>query len=252
MVFNGAIVGQDNFCHVAGFPINKDYLYEEGRAFTYQHENKAIVCYTPKRTGHALVSELRLDLIFSYHAPFDHIQVDETKITDFPFESESVKRIIIADYQTYLTIFPLHTSAPADFKPRCRIWVLQDHFMISFYNYHGAVRDFTREEMSATRNGFACIMETREHFPRLNDFLRFLDGIKLYERISSHVVRTVDFQIGAEAMVFSVDPIGERILQQTWNGSDDAAYHFQVETNAGDSERFCPKQLYADYPVQGK
>lgn len=249
MVFNGTIVGQDNFSHVAGFPVNKDYLYEEGRVFSYQHENKAIICYTPKRAGHTAVSELRLDLIFSYQAPFDHIQVDETEITDFFFKGEHVKRIVIADYHTYLAIFPLPASALTDFKPKYRIWVSQDHFMISFYNYHGAVRDFTREEMSTTHNGFACIVETREHFPHPNDFWRFLDDVELREAISSRAVRTVDFQIGKDKMAFSVDPISERILQRTWNGNDDAVYHFQVETNAKDSERFCPTQLYAEYPA---
>lgn len=246
MVFNGAAVGQDNFCHVAGFPINKDYLYEEGRAFTYQHENKAIVCYTPKRAGHAAVSELRLDLIFSYHAPFDHLRVDETEMMNSLFEAENVKRIVIADYQTYLAIFPLPASGLADFEPKCRLWASHDHFMISFYNCSGAVRDFTREEMSMTRNGFACLLETHEHFPRLDDFLKFLDGVKLNEAISSRGVRTVHFQIGADTMVFSIDPISERILQRTWNGKDDTVYHFQVETAAEDSERFCPKQLYAE------
>ncbi|RIK79569.1 hypothetical protein DCC62_05310 [candidate division KSB1 bacterium] len=246
MVFNGAVVGQDNFCHVAGFPINKDYLYEEGRAFTYQHENKAIVCYTPKRAGHAAVSELRFDLIFSHHAPFDHIQVNESEIVNSPFESENVRRIIIFDHRTYLAILPLPASGLADFKPKCRLWASHDHFMISFYNYRGAVRDFTREEMSMTRNGFACLLETLDHFPRLDDFLKFLDGVKLNEAISSRAVRTVEFQIGEKAMVFSIDPISERILARTWNGRDDAVYHFQIETNAGDSGRFCPKQLYAE------
>ncbi|MCK6560221.1 hypothetical protein L6R21_13575 [bacterium] len=246
MVFNGAVVGQDNFCHVAGFPINKDYLYEEGRAFTYQHENKAIVCNTPKRAGHAAVSELRLDLIFSYHAPFDHIQVDETVIAGFPREFENIERIVIADFHTYLAILPVPASGLAGFKPKNRLWVSQDHCMISFYNYQGTVRNFTREEMSATRNGFACLLETRDHFPRLKDFLKFLDSVKLNETISSRGVRTVNFQIGADAMVFSVDPISERILQRTWNGKDDTVYHFQVETAAEDSEQFCPKQLYAE------
>ncbi|NUM75804.1 hypothetical protein HUU40_15685 [candidate division KSB1 bacterium] len=246
MVFNGAVAGQDNFCHVAGFPINKDCLYEEGRAFTYQKENKAIVCYTPKRAGHAAVSELRHDLIFSYNAPFDHLRVDETEVMNFPFDAENVKRIVIADYQTYLAIFPLPASGLADFKPGCRLWASHDHFMISFYNYRGAVRDFTREEMSTTRNGFACLLETREHFPRLDDFLRFLDSVKLNETVSTRAVGTVEFEVCKDKMTFSVDPISERILQRTWNGKDDEVSHFQVETAAGDAERFRPKQLYAE------
>ena len=245
MVFNGAVVGQDNFCHVAGFPINKDYLYEEGRAFTYQHENQAIVCYAPKRAGHAAMSELRLDLIFSYHAPFDHIQVDEARIVNFPFESENARRIIISDHRTYLAILPLPASGLADFKPQCRLWASHDHFIISFYNYRGAVRDFTREEMSMTRNGFVSLLETRDHFPHLEDFLEYLDGIKLHETVSTRGVRTVKFEVCKDKMTFSVDPISERILQRTWNGKDDTVYHFQVETVAEDSERFCPKQLYA-------
>jgi hypothetical protein len=250
MVFNGAAVGQDTFCHVTGFPINKDYLYEEGRAFTYQHENKAIVCYAPKRAGHAAVSELRLDVIFSYHTPFDHIQVDDAKIVEFPFEREHVQRIIISDYQTYLAIFPLPANGLADFIPKCRLWASHDHFMISFYNYRGAVRNFTREEMSTTHNGFACLLETHERFPRLDDFLKSLDSVSLKETISSRAVRTVEFEVGKAKMTFSVDPISERILQRTWNGKDDTVYHFQVETDAGDSERFCPARLYAEYPAQ--
>ena len=63
-VYNDAVVGQSNLSHVPQGEIDESYLYEEGRCATYQHKNRAIVCYAPKRSGHYQVRSFRLDCIF--------------------------------------------------------------------------------------------------------------------------------------------------------------------------------------------
>ncbi|MBN1348694.1 hypothetical protein JXJ21_04730 [candidate division KSB1 bacterium] len=241
MVFNGAVVGQDNECHVCGFPITRDYLYEEGRLFSYQHRNKAIVCYAPKRAGHLAVRELRLDLIFTGQAAFDFLSVDRREVRELPFEFRAVGKIVIADFNTYIAILPI---PPSDDAPSGRIWHHEDHLIISFYNYQGPVMDLTREQMSQTRNGFACLLETRENFPELKDFQAYVENLGIEEELTAPFVRNVRFRIGADEMALSVDPVSERILRRMWNGQDDAVFHLEVETPAERSDIFSPKTIY--------
>lgn len=245
MVFNGSRFGQDNFCHVTGFQITKDYLYEEGRPFCFQHKNKAVLGYVPKRAGHADVTELRLDLIFSHHAPFDHFSVDDEEISSFPFQKKEFKKIMLADYQTYLAIFSLQPSLLADFQGKISIAPVDDFLILSIYNYQGDSMDFSKEMMSQTLNGVAFLAESRKNFPESQDFKKYVDSIRLSRKIEKPFIYQIKFQTKAEKMIFRFDPLSERIVERTWNGNDQTVYHFEVEAPDGADEVFLLNDLYS-------
>ncbi|MCU0644662.1 MAG: hypothetical protein MUC94_10410, partial [bacterium] len=244
MVFNGSRFGQDNFCHVTGFPITKDYLYEEGRPFSFQFKNKAIIGYVPKRVGHAGITELRLDLIFSHHVPFDYFSVDDEAISSFPFQKKDFKKIVIADYQTYLAIFSIQPSLLSDFQGKISIDRVDDFLIISIYSYQGERLDFLKEMMSQTINGFAFLAESKKNFPELQDFKKYIDSIGVSPKLEKPFIHQIKFQLEDKAMIFRFDPLSERIIERTWNGEDQTVYHFEIEAPVGLNEMFLLHDLY--------
>lgn len=244
MVFNGAVVGQANRCHVTGTAIGKDYLYEEGRAFVYQHRQIAMVCYHAKRPGHRAVRELRLDLIFSYHAPFDHLRAGGVEVQQLPHHLPLGETVLIADFRTYLAILPLPATCLAGFSGETRIWQADDHLLISFYNYIGPERDFSREQMSATLNGFACLLASKDDFATIGDFAAAIAAIRVEATVAAPGQQMVRLQRGNDEMVFAVDHLGERILQRTWNGCDETASHYEIAVDPQQPAYFYPPSLY--------
>jgi len=245
MVFNDSCFGQDNFCHVTGFPITKDYLYEEGRPFLFQHKNKAIIGYVPKRVGHAGVSELRLDLIFSYHAPFDCFSVDDEEISFFPFQKKDFKKILLSDYKIYLAIFSIHPSLLSDFQGKISISQIDDFLIISIYNYQGKTQDFSKEMMSQAINGFVCLVESKQNFPNFQDFKEYVDSARVSRQVQKYYIHKIAFQVNDEKMIFRFDPLSERIIERTLNGKDQTVYHFEIEAQDGADEVFLLNDLYS-------
>ena len=245
MVFNESRIGQDNFCQVTGSEITKDYLYEEGRPFSFHHKNKAIVGYVPKRVGHSEVSELRLDLIFSYHAPFDYFSVDGKEVSSFPFQKNEFKKILIADYNSYLAIFSIQSSLLADFQGKISMAHIDEFLIISIYNYQGKSRDFSKEMISQTINGFACIIETKKNFPEFQDFKKYVDSVRISRKIQKPFIHQIKFQVKDESMIFHFDPLSERILERTLNGNDQTVYHFEMEAPVRANKVFLFNDLYS-------
>ncbi len=106
-VYNGARPGQPNHAHVSGSEIDASYLYEEGRCATYQHRNRAIVNYAPKRAGHRGVSGFRTDLLITHAAPFDKMLVNGRPVEHLPMDIPQHSRILFQDYRTCGAIIPL-------------------------------------------------------------------------------------------------------------------------------------------------
>jgi hypothetical protein len=245
MVFNDAMVGQDNFCHSTGFEIKKDYLYEEGRSFTCQHKNMALVCYAPKRAGHMRIREIRLDIIFSYAAPFDHVIINNEPWFSWPFENRAVQNIIIADYRTFIALIPLTVTNVRSFEGRVRIMQKNDHLIVSLFNYVGDEIDLEREQMSLLCNGFACLVESKDRFADWQEFAAEVKRIKIDERISPAGVRELAMQCGEDTLAFRVNPVSERILKRQWNGQDVAVQHLEVEGHFEAGPLLFPSDFYA-------
>jgi len=243
MVFNESSVGRDNMCHTIGAPVARDYLYEEGRCFTCQHENTAVVCYAAKRAGHKNFTALRLDLIFSLQAPIDELFIDGRPVNRFPFDCQRAEKIVIADFNIYLALLPLSASMLAGFSGLTRIRQDADYLILSLYNYQGPAISLEREQMNLIRNGFACVMETRSRFAHTCDFVQYLDSARLEEEVENGR-RSIRFLVGADALDFQLNPFNEQILAQRWNGEEEPLFHFDVKADRAAGPDFFPSALY--------
>ena len=136
-VFNDARPGRQNHSHVSGAEIDASYLYEEGRCATYQHGNRAIVNYAPKRAGHRGVSSYRTDILITYASAFDKLIVNGETPTRFPMDLPQRSAILFQDFRTcgafrLLAVEPCAMSTPA------RLWECNGYLILSMINYEAA------------------------------------------------------------------------------------------------------------------
>jgi len=243
-VYNDAHVGEKNFCHVAQTSIDESYLYEEGRSTTYQHENKIVVCYSPKRAGHCGVRSFRLDLIFSYFSPFDMLTIDGRPVTGFPARCSAGARICFRDFQTFGSIVPLQPSPSPSALPvlirRCG-----EFLVFSFYNYEGDERDFARHEINGWRTGFALELAAAKE-TTWEAFLLRAQSAGIVGTVSEGSLRTIRYDSGTDCMEMVYDPFKEVILSRRWNGKPDCADSFTVSAGGETTGIFCPPTLFGN------
>jgi hypothetical protein len=242
-VYNGALPGEANPCHCSSSQVDASYLTEEGRCATYQHENRLIVSYAPKRTGHRGVQSFRTDVIFTYAAPFDELVINGKSILSLPAAAAEGSRICIRDYQSFILIVPLPLSPTSGMTP-VRLSLHGDFLLVSSHNYEGTVRDFSREEISTWRSGYYLEVWNKDDFGSWEDFLGHAERVQVEETIVEHRTRRIAVRSNGTTMEFHYDPYRESILSRKWNGVEEQTTHFDVSASGIQIESFCPKTLF--------
>jgi hypothetical protein len=242
-VYNGALPGVPNDCHISSSRIDASYLMEEGRCATYQHDNRLIVSYTPKRIGHRGVQSFRTDVIFGYAAPFDALVVDGKPIHSLPADLPAPSHICICDYQTYVLLMPLPPSPAAGEKP-IRLSVVNDFFLISSHNYDGPARDFTREEISDWRSGYFLEVWSKNDFSSWEDFVNHTSYVRVNETVDGRGLRRIIAHGKGAEMEFLYDPFRENTISRKWCGEEERIEHLEVRAAEAIDGPFCPRTLY--------
>ena len=248
-VYNDALVGQRNRCHLTGTEIDESYLYEEGRCAAFQHRDRAIVMYTPKRSGHAGVKSFRLDLIFSYHAPFDELLLDGVPVGTLPSHAKAGARMYFRDHATYGAVIPL---GPVPASGEAPVWLHagNDHLMYSLSSYEGPARDFTRQEMAGWRTGFALRLACAEEFPSFASFITYAGLLSAEESSDASGVRSVTFSGPGGTLAAVYDASAERFLSRTWNGREECVEHFRCEGGEPGLPLITPLTLFGSEAMQ--
>jgi len=241
-VYNGALPGVPNYCHTSSSHVDASYLSEEGRCATYQHENRLIVSYAPKRAGHKRIESFRTDLIFSYTAPFDSIAIDGRQVNVFPVQLRTGSRICIRDRRTFVLVVPLEPVPAAGTSP-LHLSVENDFCRISAYNYSGPAKDFTREEVNSWSSGFYLEVWTEDKFGEWTEFLKHARTIDIEATVETNIRRIVARSQDAE-MEFLYDPFREHILSRKWCGMEEEITHMDVSAAGVSQGPFCPQTLY--------
>jgi hypothetical protein len=240
-VFNNARVGEQNFSHVAQSPIDRSYLYEEGRTAIYQHKNAAIVCYCPKRAGHEGVTNFRVDLVIGYHAPFDLLLVNGRPLETFPFSADSNAVICFRDFRTFGLIRPLRPYPAASEHP-VSFWKSGEFLVMSITNYDGPTRTFSRHAINGWRAGFTLELANESEMS-WEEFQTCAREASTFEEVKSGI-RTVHYTSRGNTMELSYDPYRETILSRRWNGNEDVIEGLDVDAAGATEGPFCPVTLY--------
>ncbi len=248
-VFNDAVVGSRNDCHVTRGSIDESYLYEEGRCAVFQHRNHAIVLYTPKRSGHLEVKSFQMELIFSFYAPFTALLLGEEPVGQLPVTAPSGTRLYFQDYHTYGVVIPLGPEPACDDAP-VRLRVHNDHFLYSLFNYDGSERDFAREEIMRWRTGFAVELATADEFTSFDSFVNHARSLEVSETVTADGIRTVIFRSAEGTMKAMYDPRTECFLSRTWDGAEDSVEHLRIEGGPSLLQLISPLTLFGSEAMQ--
>jgi len=241
-VYNGARPGERNRAHVARTDIDESYQYEEGRAFTYQHGQRLLVGYHPKRAGHRGVRSFRTDLIFTYSAPFDLLLGDGAKVDTFPFRCPAGVPICFRDFQTFGVVIPFLPVPSASDRP-VELWRCGEFLVVSVFNYDGPEQDFTRHDINRWRSGFALELATSGE-TTWDEFTARAKTLRLEDEIQEGSLRSVRLHSGTDTMSLLYDPLREAIVGRTWNGASDEESCFSVVAAGETSGDFCPPTLF--------
>lgn len=241
-IYNGALPGVPHVCHSTSSPVDASYMPEDGRCATYQHENRLIISYTPKRTGHRNVERFSTSLIFSNIAPFDVIAVNGKPQTVFPAHVPADARICLRDASTYLLVAPLEPVPAAGSTP-ITLSEEKDFFLISSYNYQGSRRGFTRDEIGGWWSGFYVEAWTDDQFQNWEDFLGHAQAVRVKTSVIQPIRRIV-VHTKKEEMELRYDPYRERIVTRLWGGQEETIRHMTVSADGKTNGIFCPETLY--------
>lgn len=225
-VFNDAVVGQPNHCHVTGGRIDASYLYEEARYGIHQHENIALVFASPKRVGHRDISSFRLDIIAGWDVPFDELIVNGKVVTSLPVDVAAGSRIMFRDAQSFGAVVPLTMGAFPG--ARIRLWVANGHMMISLYNYIGPAIDVAREDLTGLRNGCIIHMSTADAWASFAAFCGAILAATVTDVMDPDRIRRVEYTSSEGIIAAAYDQGRELFLERTWNGAPVTLEHLEI------------------------
>jgi len=243
-VFNDAVIGQPNRVHVTGGATDASYLYEEGRTCTLQHRNRALVCYAPKGAGHRGVGRFRVDVMFTFDAPFDEFHIDGRLTVAAAATLPASSRFTFRDGNVLGVLIPLAPQPAASATP-VTLRLANGCFIVSIANYDGPARDFDRDAFRGWANGFYCELWTTADFPDLDALARHVAAIRLEDapagagRHRRTVVRS-----GDTTLELVHNPWAEEIVQATANGEPVEIPHFEAVAAVNGAPLLQPATLY--------
>ncbi|MHB9133192.1 MAG: hypothetical protein ACYDBB_19150 [Armatimonadota bacterium] len=190
-------------------------LWNEGRKFAYQHENRAILFAHPDR----IVPETtRLGLSFfasELEFKVDEVWLGDKKVTTFPAVSDTPQQVVIKDGKFYLALIPLPENDNLGRTNAVEIRHTSTNYLqVSFLNYQGARH--AMQDWAYARNGLYVETADTNKYPTTRAFLDHLKQIEISE-VDQGDVRSVSVQSPDGKMEADYDKKAEAFLLRTFN-----------------------------------
>jgi len=244
-VCNDAVVGQPNRVHVTGGRTDESYLYEEGRTSTLQERNRALVLYAPKGVGHRGMSGFRVDVMFSWDAPFDEFRVDNRAVDPAqPAQFAATSRLLFRDGDVLGVLIPL-VPQPAAGPTPVSLRVAGGCFIVGIANYAGPARDFDRDELRGWTNGFYCELWSTREFADLDALWAHVQTIRIEDAApGAGRHRRARVQSGDSMLELVHNPWSEETVAATINGAPAALEHFEAIDAVTGAPLLTPQTFY--------
>ncbi len=245
-VFNDSVVSQPNRVHVTGGTTDESYLYEEGRTCTLQDRNRALVHYAPKGVGHLGVSGFRVDVMFSWDAPFDEFRIDGRPVTTGDNTLPASSRFLFRDGDVLGVLIPLVPQPAANVTP-ITLRTTGGCFVVSITNYSGPTCDFTRDEIRGWANGFYIELWSTAEFADLDALWAHAAAIT-FEDVPAGAGRHRRTVVtsGEQVLALVQNPWSEEIESTTINGVQAHVSHFEAVDATTGNPLLAANSLYGD------
>ena len=241
--FNGLLPGQAGTSHSSLTTLDGSFFIEEGRSAVYQHRNRVLICYAPKRTGHRGLSEYRTDFIWSYHDGFDLLAVDGREVQSFPATVPPGSAVTFRDGETLGAVIPF-VPHPAPEDTPVLLHRVGDLLLLSCWNYRGEPISVSRDQLTGWRTGFYLELHGRTAFAGDEEFRAHVGSIAVHDRFETPTRRRVTVHGGGALLEMVVDPYREIVLSRCCDGEEEGTDHLEVEAAGSSIEPFCPRTLF--------
>ncbi|MBN2852424.1 MAG: hypothetical protein JXQ23_06775 [Clostridia bacterium] len=216
-VFNDKLPEQTNHYEIFG-DINETAYREEGRKFSLQKNNEALVVYKPKHYERLNVRSAKVQIMIPCHF-YDgfEIQAGEKKVHQFPFTSESYETVFVKANKNYFAFKPLSYTNHG-IKNAIRIDKVNNHIIISMYNYEGDSRCFGIKELLLTTAGFVVTCGEEDDYDSFEQFYDYVNQGIVDDRMEKQeraFARRVKYINGGTTLNFMYSPVTEGIYVDT-------------------------------------
>ncbi|UJF34292.1 hypothetical protein [Paenibacillus hexagrammi] len=221
---NDTLPGQTN-----GYPqlgtSNGPYLFwDQGRKLGLHHESTAMMLYKPRVYGRKQVTSLRLMLIMPItEGEPDELWFGEQQVSNLVGESVVLCPIFLKIGQVYTAIFPLVPTNHGR-KRAIRAEKSNGFMILSFYNYEGRQRDFSKEEFLLTGSGFITEFGSEQQYGSFQLFKQAVSSHRCSDQYLTNIhmrdrtVRQTVYERGGVKLACEYSPVSEGIRYMSVNG----------------------------------
>ena len=198
------------------------WLLDEGCYHTVQNRNKVIVLYQMKKLG-TMHSCLRLNCYVPLFGSLDELWAGDKRIETFPQHLSHSEPLFIKDGDTFVA---LRFLAPTNLgvEHEVVISVIEegiDHprtLGIACFNYSGAERSFTFDEIDMVRSGFIVEVGSTKEYGSLESFRKHVNSAKVDETLSANGVWAVRYESGGESLSIVYHLRAHEIIERRIDG----------------------------------
>ena len=191
-------------------------LFNEGRKFAYQHQNRAVLFVHPDRL---VPDATRLGLSFyvtELEDKVDEIHLGTEKLAALPAKRKEPVPVVIRDGGFYLAIVPLPGNDDLGRQNAVEIRRTGTRYLqVSFLNYEG--KEHSMDEWLYARNGLYLEAADTAEFPTTEDFLAHVRRIRVEEHVEGDV-RDVKVTTPEGVMRATYDRREEKFLHRSFDG----------------------------------
>ncbi|MBO5197125.1 MAG: hypothetical protein J6B85_01195 [Lachnospiraceae bacterium] len=148
-----------------------------------------------------------------------------------PFRTTGAEKIYIEDFNTYISLQPLNTTAVeagreydigiTDFGAHCTVGTsstTQNLLAITAYNYYGEKTAISYEERIRQRNGFIIEMGDKSEYKSMADFVAHMEETS-FESFDEEEIWCVKYQSGEDSLELRLDTEKLCVSESYINGS---------------------------------
>ena len=202
--------GENTRCFYTRYLLNDETkeqqpFMDQGRKMAFGKENKALLLYKPKVmakppqyhglpkqleenykkqeiSGNAGVTSAKLSILAYLDGKIpDKILLGDTEVLNCTATSHKAETVYIKDGDMYIAIHPLEITDLGR-KNAIKIRLRGEQLEISFYNYQGEKRDFSKSEFIHTRNGFYISVASQDEIESFEEFVKKEKNTKIIDR----------------------------------------------------------------------
>ena len=208
-------------------------VMDRGRKLAISDSSSALVLYKPKTTETENVTGLKLSLLMyaGYSLPEEifigNEKIDVASLRTSPIHISKTAPIFIRDGQIYICVTPLISE---QYLPSGEIELELYHryLMLSFVNYRGEPRNFSKNGIQLIGNGFGFEIEPASGYADFGEFRRcFAEPVVIDEYISNEhsrytSMRRVYYRNTKSSLEIQYSPVSEGIKHLLINGKPEA------------------------------